>query len=636
MSRLTVGEIAQMMRDRSEEIAKHLLPNGRLVCGEWLVGSINGEPGQSMKVYVSGSKIGIWSDFASGQAGDLLDLWRVVRGHSANKDALTEIKAFMGISEPELTTAGKKKYRKPEAAKGTKQAVEGSAVMKYLTEERKLTLDAIRAYGIGEVAEVGPWENWQRQEPAKGPWIVFPYLRGGEMVGVKYLHLNRRDGKKFTLVEPGCEPVCFGWRTISPTAREITICEGELDAVSLHIYGRPTISVPFGGGRGEKQQWVNSDWEWLEQFETIYLCMDVDKAGQEATDELVQRLGIYRCKIVTLPRKDANQCLQDGITKEEIDKCFASARMIEPEELRPANAYTDEVISEFYPSGGQLPGFDAPWEKVPMRFLRGEVSTITGVNSHGKSLLWSHIELAGMEQGEKFCVASFEMAPKKTLYRMARQATGKKFPSKDEITACMEWLTGKVWLFHLVGTGKVGRMLEVFEFAFRRYGVKQFVIDSLMKVGIAEDDYRGQKEFIDLLCDFAARTGAHVHLVAHSRKGDSETTPVGKLDIKGTGAISDLAFNCFSVWRNKNKEGIMGAIANGEPVELPRGKTIEGIEQEPDAILYIDKSRNVEDAEGKFALWYDAPSMQYLERQHMTAKPYFLTPEAAEEADAPF
>jgi twinkle protein len=562
-------------------------------------------------------------------------LWRIVKGYDANKDALAEIKRFLGIKEPEFVTPGKKTYRKPDPPKDATKAKEGSAVMKYLVEERKLTPEAIALYRIGEVGKVGPWESWKRQEAAKGPWIVFPFFRDKELFGVKYLHLQRKEGKKFTLVEPGCEPTCFGWHAIDPASREITICEGEIDAVSLSVYGRKSVSVPFGGGKGDKQQWVDTDWEHLEAYETIYLCLDADAEGQAATEELVQRLGIHRCKIVTLPRKDANQCLQDGVSKEEIDACFANARVIEPEELRPANAYTDEVIAEFYPSGGKLPGFDMPWEKVPFRFLRGEVSLYTGVNSHGKSVLLSHVDLAAIDQDEKCCVASFEMHPRKTLYRKVRQATGQRHPSQETIAQCMEWMTGKIWLFHLVGTGKVDRIFEVFEFAYRRHGIKQFVIDSLMKCGIAEDDYKAQKAFIERLCDFAARTGAHIHLVAHARKGDNELTPVGKLDVKGTGAISDLVFNCFSVWRNKAKEAIMKSLANGEPVEL-KGKTIEQITQEPDAVLLIDKSRNVEDVEGKYAMWFDGPSLQYLERQYMTPKVYFKTAQMEEDEEAPF
>lgn len=638
MSLLSVKEIAQMMADRAQEVASHLLPAGKLVGREWEVGSIGGEPGRSLKVHVSsGDKRGVWSDYATGQSGDMLDLWRVVRGHSSNKDALAEVKPFLGIKEQEFVRPKDKTFRKPEAPKAAKRIADAgpSPVMKYLTEERKLTLETISKYRVAEVDEIGPWENWKSQKPAKGPWVIFPYIRGG-LVSMKYLHLQRKDGKKFTLVEPNCEPTCFGWDAMEPTSRVLTICEGEIDAMTLYQYGYPAVSVPFGGGKGDKQQWVNYDWDWLEPYETIYLCFDMDKAGEAAVEELVQRLGLHRCRIVSLPYKDANECIQKGVTKAKIDKCFAEARYIEPDELKRANYFTDDVIAEFYPSGGVLPGFDSPWEKVGFRFLRGEVSLITGTNGHGKSLMWGQMVLTGGEQGERSCVASLEMAAKKTLYRMVRQATGAKFPSKDEIGACLDWMSDKVWLFNLVGTGKVSRLLEVFEYAYRRFGIKQFVIDSLMKCGIAEDDYNGQKIFIERLCDFAARTGAHVHLIAHPRKGEDENRVPGKLDVKGTGAISDLAFNSFIVWRNKRKETILRASRNGEPVELPKGVTLEDVENEADATLTIDKSRNVEDVEGKYHLWFDQPSMQYMERKNMTPKVFFKTPEREVEEDAPF
>lgn len=622
---LTVKEIVGMMNNQVEQIAKHLLPNGRTEGREWVVGSINGEEGRSLKVCLSGTKVGVWGDFAAGQSGDLLDLWREIKGVSL-KDALVEVKAYLGIQDPKFERPERqRKYRKPSVSKEAKKVEAGSKVMDYLTKERKLTPEALAAYRIAEVPSVGPWENWKNQKPWTGPWIVLPSFRDDSLMSVKYLHTERPNGKKQTLVEANCEPVLFGWQAIPPGTREITICEGEIDAPSLFMYGYPALSVPFGGGKGDKQQWVDHEWEYLEPMEIINLCLDDDEEGKIATEELVKRLGVHRCRIVTLPRKDANQCLKDGVPKEEIDKAFANAVMIEPDELKRANHFTGDVIAEFFPVGGKLPGLDSPWRKVPFRWLRGEVSTYTGINGHGKSVLLGQVILSGGDQGEKACIASMEMAPKKTLYRQVRQAMGKNNPDRDEITACLDWMSDFLWLFDLVGTGKVDRLMEVFEFAYRRHGIRHFVIDSLMKCGIAEDDYKGQKDFMERLCDFVQRTGCHVHLVAHSRKGEGEASPPGKLDIKGTGAISDLSFNCFTIWRNKRKEMILKAHKNGDSYKLDKGETIEDIRSQPDAVLICDKSRNVEGAEGKYPLWFDGPSMQYLEHQGDRVTRYFQT-----------
>ena len=107
-------------------------------------------------------------------------------------------------------------------------------------------------------------------------------------------------------------------------------------------------------------------------------------------------------------------------------------------------------------------------------------------------------------------------------------------------------MTKDFWVFGLTGTAKADRLIEIFDYARRRYGIQLFIIDSLMKCGIGDDDYNGQKAFVDSICDFKNKTNSHVILVTHSRKGDSEEKPTGKMDVKGSGAITDLTDNLLS------------------------------------------------------------------------------------------
>lgn len=48
-------------------------------------------------------------------------------------------------------------------------------------------------------------------------------------------------------------------------------------------------------------------------------------------------------------------------------------------------------------------------------------------------------------------------------------------------------------MFDVTGTAKTRRILEVFAYAARRYGIRFFIIDNLAKCGLGEDDYNGQK-----------------------------------------------------------------------------------------------------------------------------------------------
>nr|HOP40444.1 toprim domain-containing protein [Geobacteraceae bacterium] len=521
--------------------------------------------------------------------------------------------------------------RKPKASATITKVVEKSPIMRYLTEERKLSVEAIAAYRVAEASEIGPWEGWQRQETARGPWIVFPSFRGKDLIAVKYLHMNRRNGKKITMVEPGCEPCLFGWQAIPENARAVVICEGEIDALTWWTYGFPALSVPFGGGNGNKQQWIDHEYPHLERIETVYLSFDNDEAGCKGEEEVVNRLGAHRCKIVRLPHKDINECLQKDVPAEEIRKRIETAESLDPGELKAPSSFRKAVIEEFFPVGGELPGFNLPWPMKgrPVRFLRGEVTVWTGRNGHGKSLVLNQVAISAMGQGDQVCIASFEMHPRKTLSRIIRQGLGKGEPTREEIDTAFSWFDGKLWIFDLLGTAKVDRMLEVFRYAYQRYGVQQFVIDSLLKCGIDSDDYTGQKAFLDILNDFANTTNAHVHLIAHSRKDENEFSPPGKLDVKGSGDITDLASNVWSVWRNKVKEEDLAKLDAGEPVKLSRSE----IEGKPDALLMCVKARDDRGEEGKVGLFFHKTSLQYLERRHNSPTRYVLMDETAADDD---
>lgn len=584
-------EISRELSQRSEEIARHLLPNGKRQGSEWCVGNINGDSGSSLKIHLTGDKAGLWCDFATGDKGDLLDLWAIKRNLKIS-EAMKEATHYIGIATPTFEAFKPTKFVKltPKLIVEVKAF---SPVMEYLVNERKLTIETISAYEIGE----------------RNHEIVFPYLRDNELIFIKYLKLQRINNKKQMSVEPNCEPCLFGWPMIPNNARSITICEGEIDAMTFYQYGIPALSVPFGGGGGDKQRWIEHEFDRLAIFDRIYLCLDVDKEGLIATYELVERLGRHRCHIVKLPHKDANECLQANIPKETVQQCFDEAKTLDPEELKSASEFVEQVIDEFYPAPGVHLGYEAPWEKTQGKILfrPDELSVWTGINGHGKSQFLGQIILHTMKQGARVCIASLELKPKRLLMRLTRQASALAEPTKEYIRAIHTWYEDKLWLFDLVGTAKSKRLLDVFLYARQRYNIDVFVIDSFMKLDIAEDDYKAQKALIELLCDFKNQHGCHIHIIVHPRKGSDESHPPGKLDNKGTGAISDLADNCFTVWRNKHKEQLLQCQASGVVLKSKELEYLNGA----DCKWCCDKQRNG-DWEGVFGFWFDAKSLQYV------------------------
>ena len=287
--------------------------------------------------------------------------------------------------------------------------------------------------------------------------------------------------------------------------------------------------------------------------------------------------------------------------------------------LKRTSTFTGEVLNRFYPAPGEVVGDTFRLGKMKhIIFAPGELSVWSGLNGHGKSLILNQLALDVVKEGQQVAIASFEMSAKRTLYRMVRQATGAEAPADWLITGCLEFLDDLLWIYDHTGTVNVNDLLRTFHKAAMERGVTHFIIDSLMKCGIAEDAYNEQKALVDRLQNFAQKDSIHVHLVAHSRKKANEEDAPGKMDVKGSGAITDLADNVFSVWRNKTKENkIQELMAMRQ--EIP-----SDLLNKPDAVLDCSKHREMGgDAEGRYGLFYHRASMQYTERPDAAPFYYF-------------
>ncbi|AOX16937.1 DUF7146 domain-containing protein [Kozakia baliensis] len=75
--RVQASEISKMLAAQAEQLARELLPGGVKQGPEWRCGSVAGEAGEnggSLAFRLSGAKVGVWSDFSTGEGGDALDL----------------------------------------------------------------------------------------------------------------------------------------------------------------------------------------------------------------------------------------------------------------------------------------------------------------------------------------------------------------------------------------------------------------------------------------------------------------------------------------------------------------------------------------------------------------------------------
>lgn len=578
-----ITEISRLLSGRAQSVAEYLLPRGRKEGSEWRAGSIAGESGQSLGVHLGGHKAGVWAEFNNGNGGDLLDLWQQVRNVNLTQ-ALSEAREWLGISRQQAYREPKRTYvRPPKPSCSTPQ----NKVKDYLQEVRNIPADILAMYKVGEA----------------GDNIIFPFLLPD---GVLAMAKSRpaTDGAKPKPTAADCEPVLFGWQAIPDSARQVVITEGEIDALSWAAYGMAAMSVPYGGGGGAKQQWIENEFERMDRFEKIYISTDMDKEGDIAADEIANRLGRHRCLRVKLSHKDANECLVNGITQQQMEKALLEATHLDPEGLRRATDFADQVTALFWPVHGSPIGYRTPYKKLDdkLLFRPGELTLWTGASGAGKSQILSDCLVDWIAQGSRVCLSSLEMKPEQSLKRMCKQTVGVDRPTERAIRESLKWLDQGLLLYERVGKAGVKGLFEIFDFARAKYGCDQFIIDSLMRLGIDGDDYNGQERALFEIVDWTLKCNVHVHLVAHSRKADKDRGVPETEDIKGAMEIGANAFNIVTVWRNRKLEDQIKAAKDDEERRQ--------LEDKPTVIMNIAKQRNG-DFEGKVGLWFDQASYQY-------------------------
>lgn len=274
----------------------------------------------------------------------------------------------------------------------------------------------------------------------------------------------------------------------------------------------------------------------------------------------------------------------------------------EYQHIGSTSEFMADVRDRISSGGSRMQGEVLPWKKTfdRVRLRPGEVSLWAGINGHGKSLVLGQV-LLWLES--KVLIASLEMKPAATLERMVYQGLGGLQPTEKFLDEFEEW-TDNMWIYDQQDSIETDRILGMCIYAAKEMGANHIMIDSLMKCGIAPDDYSRQKAFVDRLCWVAKTHDVHIHLVHHIRKKEREGQEPDKFDIKGAGETTDLVDNVFIIHRNKDKEAqVEKCLAQNKPLE-------QKLQNTHDQRLIVAKQRHGE-WEGKINLWHH-PSGQFV------------------------
>ncbi|WFU74209.1 toprim domain-containing protein [Bradyrhizobium sp. CB2312] len=137
------SELARRLAREAEAVCRYYLSNGKRAGRYWVVGDVHNTPGRSMFVRLQESRkgpAGKWTDAATGEHGDLLDIIRECRGLRDFSEVTKEARRFLKLPHPEPQLASKPV--RSFALAGSQESarrlfaisspIEGTAVEKYL------------------------------------------------------------------------------------------------------------------------------------------------------------------------------------------------------------------------------------------------------------------------------------------------------------------------------------------------------------------------------------------------------------------------------------------------------------------------------------------------------------------------
>ena len=430
------------------------------------------------------------------------------------------------------------------------------ATERWLVETRCIPQSVIAELRITEQEEFMP------QFGAKERCVCFNYFEGGQLVNTKF-----RSGKKHFKMVQGAELIPYNIDSLIGQTSCI-IHEGELDAASSIAAGfKGVISVPAG---------ANSNLSWLDRFmethfedlEEIIIAVDTDSAGIRLRDELVNRLGAERCRVVAYGPdcKDANEHLvKYGL--ESLRIAIEQAVEVPLEGIFTAADLHGDLRALF--DNGFGPGAETGWEEMDKicTYERRRNIIVTGTPGAGKSE-WVDELVLRLCLRHQWKIGFFSPENIPIVYHLRKlieKLTGHRFQNGCGMTEGLlarseEFLAENVSHISLKGKATPDRVLAKARELVVRRGCRIFVFDPLNRFDHEPAPGQTETQYISNLLnkftEFATQYNCLLILVAHPRKMNRNPTTgatprVEMYDINGSADFYNKADYGIVVERDK-------------------------------------------------------------------------------------
>lgn len=470
-----------------------------------------------------------------------------------------------------------------------------------------------------------------RQDP-HGNCVFNYYDTNDVLTMVKYrpshaIDKARGEIKNWAQKDADTSPLLFNMNRINVNM-PLLICEGEIDmAAAIECGYTNAVSVPFGAGN---YTWIESNWDWLEQFDSIIIASDNDDAGKKMRKEVVYRLGSWRCKVVDIPtffeREDKKRIVINDLNEMMywLGKDTVLAAIINAKDQPVASVVdfsdiTEVDLSEIDGIYTGIHQFDAEMQ----RLYYGTFNIVTGVNGAGKSSFLSQLICQSVDQGKDVWLYSRElpnyMSKNWINYIFAGNRHIKKYVDERDSTyykvtpearsTIDAYYREHIFIYKDDYENTVEAIKKSMEDSVRKYGSKLLILDNLTAINMNCTDNEKWGKQVDLVnwcIDFAKKFHVVVILVIHPKKIETMRR-LTKFDVQGLGSIVDLAHRLISLYRVTPKDKA------GERRHDGKGWYREPIRYDVMCDVLKDRMRGRENL--SIGLYYDVPSRRFFTNQ---------------------
>lgn len=359
------------------------------------------------------------------------------------------------------------------------------------------------------------------------------------------------------------------------------------------------VSSTVGESATFKQ--VQGQYEWLNQFKKIVICMDNDEAGREAMEALAEVLPKGKVFVMTLRRKDPNEYIWDkarGIAVDyssEFISDFWAMKPYTPQGVKSASEAFDEIEEELLKERITLPPYmHVMQEMMGGGIIQGRIINIISDTSVGKSTHINRMVHHWIYNSPVIpTIVSLEATAGQYMLEMVgvHLQTNLRWSMTDsELIAWLKTEEGQAvkqdLCFYADGTPRfylidnrdkdIKELEAQMEKLNKKHGSKLFVIDVLSDLlrGSSEEhseDHMNWQRNMN-------KGGVTIANVLHTRKPptspDGKTRKVTEYDALGTGSFVQSA--AYNVVLNRDKLSDDPMVKNTTEVDLPKcrgGKT---------------------------------------------------------------